>query len=636
MNSLPSGTLMVPVSINEELKNSYLTYSVSIFNRALPDVTDGLKVAQRRIILGLKDLNLKPSGQYKKVSRLEGHVLGSYHPQGGCAGTAINMGQANSFRYLLTNIHGNVGGSIQSGPSTGQSISEDAPAAARYLEVKSSEFTQNVYINEIDKESCEWRDNYDGSTQEVHRIVPAIPSLLVNGGVGIAAGYACHHISYNLSEVIKGTIAYIQNKKITDKALYKHIPGPDLPQGARILKDDGVFAAFASGHGSIKVYGKWEVKKVSYKKKSKRDAIIITSLASGSSERFLEKVKNAVDAGKIDQIVDAADHSSTEGIHIELILKAGADAQVVVGQLLAHTNLYDTVGVNAMAIKNSLPEMFGVKDIIATWHESRCRALVSRYSAECARIQDRMHILEGFLTILADIDEVIKTIKSSKTRETAQNNLCKKWKLSVPQAQAVLVMPLSRLVNAERLELKKEKDELQQKYDELQTLINDSAAMDKHIIEQIRELKKFSDTRRTELVDPAEIGAEKAKVIAPPRARKVKMPTPKDIIKKKAKDMGMKRTLVAKFLADNVSGKDIQSKWEEFVEDWQHEQQMTTRKGAAERKKQLDELKKWGLGKGMRTRGKYAWNAFIKGREKLKIKDLKTELKAWLANIDAI
>ena len=457
----------IPVSINNELKNSYLTYSVSIFNRALPDVTDGLKVAQRRIILGLKDLKLRPDGQYKKVSRLEGHVLGSYHPQGGCAGTAINMGQANSFRYLLTNIHGNVGGSIQTGLSTGQSISEDSPAAARYLEVKSSEFTQNVYINEIDKESCEWRDNYDGSTQEAHRIVPSLPALLVNGGVGIAAGYACHHVSYNLSEVIKGTAAYIQNKNITDKALYKHITGPDLPQGARILKDDGVWAAFASGHGSIKVYGKWEIKQVNYKKKSKRDAIVVTSLASGSSERFLDKVKAAVDAGKIDQIVYAADHSSTEGIHIELVLKAHGNPQEVIGQLLAYTNLYDTIGVNAMAIKKSLPEMFGVKDIIATWHESRCKALVSRYSAECERIQDRMHILDGFLTILADIDAVIKTIKSSKTRETAHNNLRKKSKLSAPQAQAVMAMPLSRLVNAERMELKREKDELQEKYDEL-------------------------------------------------------------------------------------------------------------------------------------------------------------------------
>ena len=625
-----------PVSINNELKNSYLTYSVSIFNRALPDVTDGLKVAQRRIILGLKDLKLRPDGQYKKVSRLEGHVLGSYHPQGGCAGTAINMGQANSFRYLLTNIHGNVGGSIQTGLSTGQSISEDSPAAARYLEVKSSEFTQNVYINEIDKESCEWRDNYDGSTQEAHRIVPSLPALLVNGGVGIAAGYACHHISYNLSEVIKGTAAYIQNKNITDKALYKHITGPDLPQGARILKDDGVWAAFASGHGSIKVYGKWEIKQVNYKKKSKREAIVITSLASGSSERFLDKVKAAVDAGKIDQIVDAADHSSTEGIHIELVLKAHGNPQEVIGQLLAYTNLYDTIGVNAMAIKKSLPEMFGVKDIIATWHESRCKALVSRYSAECERIQDRMHILDGFLTILADIDDVIKTIKSSKTRETAYNNLRKKWKLSAPQAQAVMAMPLSRLVNAERMELKREKDELQEKYDELKALINNSDSMDKHIIDQIRSFRQFSDKRRTELVDPNEIGAEKAQVLAPPRTRKLKPLTPQEIYKKKAKALGMKRTIVAMFLAENKMGKDISDKWDKFVEDWQYEQQMTTRKGAAQRKKQLDELKKWGKARGMRSRGRYAWNAFVQGREKMKVRELKEELKEWLDNIDAI
>ena len=631
-----SAKQLVNISINNELRNSYLTYSVSIFNRALPDVTDGLKVAQRRIMLGLKDLKLRPDSQYKKVSRLEGHVLGSYHPQGGCAGTAINMGQANGFRYLLTDIHGNVGGSIQDGPSIGQSISEDAPAAARYLEVKATNFTQEVFLDEIDKYSCKWRDNYDGSTQEVQQIVPSIPSLLINGAVGIAAGYACNHVSYNLGEVIKGTIAYIKNPKITDKALYKFITGPDLPQGARILKDDGVYAAFSSGHGSIKVYGKWEIKKVSYRKKSKRDAIIITSLASGSSERFLEKVKAAVDGGKIDQIIDAADHSSREGINIELVLKSGADPQLVVSQLLAHTNLYDTIGVNATAIGGAIPEMFGVKDIIAYWHRARCSALKSRYSAECVRILDRMHILDGFLTILADIDEVVKVIKSSKTRETASSNLKKRWKLSDAQASAVLAMPLSRLVNAERLELKKEREELQQKYNELQVLINEEEAMDAHIIDQVQSFKKFTDTRRTELVNVEEIGAKKAKIIAPPRAPRVKIPAPRDLIKQKAKQIGMKRTLVAQFLQDNASGQNIKAKWEEFVEDWQHEQQLTTRKGATERKKQLDELKKWGLSKGMRTRGQYAWNSFIKGREKMKIKELKEELKAWLAKIDAI
>ena len=187
-----------------------------------------------------------------------------------------------------------------------------------------------------------------------------------------------------------------------------------------------------------------------------------------------------------------------------------------------------------------------------------------------------------------------------------------------------------------RQELKREKDELQQKYNELQTLINDSAAMDKHIIEQIRSFRQFADKRRTELVDPNEIGAEKAKVIAPPRTRRVKPLTPQEMYKRKGKELGMKRTIVAKFLAENQMGKDVAAKWVDFVEDWEHEQQMTTRKGAAKRKKQLEELKKWGKSQGMRSRGQYAWNAFIVGREKMKIRELKAELKEWMANIDAI
>lgn len=272
-----------PVALTSELQTSYLTYSVAIFNRALPSVSDGLKTAQRRIILGLKDLNLKPDGQHKKVSRLEGHVLGSYHPQGGCAGTAINMGQAEGFRYLLTDIHGNVGGSLQSGPSVGQSISEDSPAAARYLEIKSSALTQQLFINEIDKHSCAWRDNYDGSTQEVVEIIPSLPALLVNGAQGIAAGYACHHVSYNLSEVIKGVVEYIKTPSITPKRLFSIIKGPDLPNGARILSDDAVFTAFEKGSGTLKIYGTWEKEQIPYGKRSKRDCIKVTSLADRKS-----------------------------------------------------------------------------------------------------------------------------------------------------------------------------------------------------------------------------------------------------------------------------------------------------------------------------------------------------------------
>lgn len=625
-----------PVSLRNEIKISYLTYSVAIFNRALPSVVDGLKSAQRRILLGLKDLNLKPSGQYKKVSRLEGHVLGSYHPQGGCAGTAINMGQANNFRYLLTDIHGNVGGSIQSGPNIGQCISEDSPAAARYLEVKSTSLTQCMFVDEIDKHACEWRDNYDGSTQEVIEIVPTIPSLLINGAQGIAAGYACHHISYNLTEVIKGVTEYIKNRQITSKALFKFIKGPDLPNGARILNDENVFKAFDSGSGSLKLYGCWEIKKIPYGKKATRDAIIVTALASGSSERFLSQLKAGVEAEKITGVADASDHSSREGIEIQVVLKAGADPQEVLSQLLAFTNLHDTIGVNATAISSGLPTVFGVKSIISEWYERRCTALRNRYQAECNQLKDRIHIIDGFLTIIADIDEVIKVIKSSKTKDEALKALMKRWKLTEVQAGAVLAMPLSRLVNSEKLELDAEKTRLEEKLEKLTKIITVQADMDAHITEQVLQMKDFADKRRSMLIEKTLVGVEKAKAPTRVSTRKVKIPTPKEKIKAEAKTLGIKRTELNKFFTDLDGSTNIKEKWEEYKKTWQHNRSLTTRAGRAERKVALEAIKQKAISKGLPKRGKNCWNSFIVGREQFPLDQIETELKDWMANITAI
>lgn len=631
----PSSELL-PVSLTKELSNSYLSYSVAIFNRALPSVSDGLKSAQRRIILGLKDLNLKPNGQYKKVSRLEGHVLGSYHPQGGCAGTAINMGQSTAFRYLLTDIHGNVGGSIQSGPSIGQSISEDAPAAARYLEVKSSALTQRLFIDEIDKYACQWKDNYDGSTQEVIEIIPSLPALLINGAQGIAAGYACHHVPYNLNEVIKGVVEYIKNPTITPKSLFRYIKGPDLCNGARILNDDGVFQAFERGSGSLKLYGTWEVKQISHGKRSTRDAIIITSLASGSSERFLERLREGVESEKIIGVIDASDHSSRDGIEIQVVLKSGTNPDSVISQLLAFTNLYDTIGVNATAISSGLPTVFGVKDIIAEWYRDRCKALSNRYKAECQSLKDKIHVLDGFLTILEDIDEAIKIIRGAKTKEIAAEKLKSRWKLSDIQVQAVLSMPLSRLVNAEQLELQSQKSELEEKMLFLHGIIEDKGKMNAHIIEQVQSLKEFNDSRRSIIVEKTEIGIEKAKTTTKSGTRKVKMPTLKDKIKEEGKKMGMKRTELTKFFADNAGNTDLKAKWTEFKEDWEHNRSLTTREGRAKRKIQLEEMKQAAIKRGLPKRGQYCWNKFIEGREKDKIKSLEMALKDWMANITAI
>ena len=542
------------------------------------------------------------------------------------------MGQADGFRYLLTDIHGNVGGSIQSGPSTGQSSSEDAPAGARYLEVKSTSLTQALYIGEIDKHSCQWRDNYDGSTQEVIEIVPTIPALLINGAQGIAAGYACNHVSYNLSEVIKGTIEYIKNPRITPKSLFRFIKGPDLPNGARILSDDAVFNAFDKGSGTLKTYGTWEVKKVPHGKRSTRDAIIITSLASGSSERFLEKLKDAVESEKIIGVIDAQDHSSRDGIEIQVVLKTGIEANTVISQLLAFTNLSDSIGVNATAISGNLPTILGVKDIIAEWYSARCEALRLRYGAECARLGDKIHILDGLLTILADIDEVIKLIKSSKTKEIAAGKLKKRWKLTDVQVQAVLSMPLSRLVGVEKLELEGEMADLKAKVAELTEITTNPVKMDEHIISQVAEFKKFADPRRSQLVTMADIGVEKAKTTTISGTRRVKMPTPKDRIKDEGKKIGMRRAELTKFFASVAGKTNIKAEWDQFKDDWYHSQQLSTRKGRAERKIQLEKMKEASIKKGMPKRGQKSWNAFMEGRENDKIKDIETALKEWMKN----
>lgn len=555
----------VKVDVAKELSSSYLTYSLAIFNRALPSVVDGLKTAQRRIILGLKDLNLSPDGAYKKVSRLEGHVLGNYHPQGGCSGTAINMGQANSFRYPLTAIHGNVGGSLQDGRSVGQATSEDGPAAARYLEVKSSIFTKVVYIDQIDKVSIDWRDNYDGSTQEVSEIVPVLPALLVNGSNGIASGYACNHVPYNLEEVIDGTIAYLSRSNLTTRGLLKYISGPDLQNGARIENSESVKEVIETGRGSLKIFGEWKFEKVK-RGKTTRDAIIITSLASGSSERFLEKVREGLESDKIIGIVDAIDLSSRDGIEIHLILKSGADKDACIQQLLAYTTLSDTISVNATAIDGTLPSTYGVLDIIKIWHEARKGCLRRRFIHEIGQIDTRIHILNGLLKVLAKIDAAIKIIKGSKTKDEARNGLKSKFSIDEIQANAILAMTLSKLIGSETLELQNEMEELGKKKLELEKMLNSDSEMDKFIISELRSCRKLGNGRRSKLIAEGEVSFTKPKVVRV-KVAKTKLPTTQEKIKEEAKALGIKRTEVKAFFEQNVGKGGLYGLWKKFIEE---------------------------------------------------------------------
>lgn len=615
---------LISVSLCQEVKNSYLSYSLAIFNRSLPDCIDGLKLAQRRVILGLRDLNLRSNSAYKKVSRLEGHVLGSYHPQGGCAGTAINMGQCDSFRYPLTDIHGNVGGSIQTGAATGQSLSEDPPAAARYLEIRGTSIVEKLFLDEINSNYGEWRDNYDGSNKEVVRMVPPLPALLINGAQGIASGYACYHIPYHLTDVANATIAFIKNKQISSSNLRaKFLGPPDFAQGGRVVKDDGLINAMDKGQGSVKVYGNWEIlKDVPYGKKSKRDMVVITSLPYGSSEKFLEKVHSLVDSEKLHGIVDASDHSSRDGIRVQLVLKPGASVENIIRCLLNGTNLAHVHNVNATAVINGLPVVMGVKDVISEWYNHRKSYLRSKYEYEISVIKSKIERLSGVLIVLSDVDKLVGVLKKAKTKEKALELIRKTWSLSETQASEVLGTPLSRLLSTEITDLKEKISLLNDEQSKLEGFLSDEGAMDDEIVSQISQFKALSGGRRAKFDQIILSSPEPVK-------KEPKKTSLKDEILKEGKEIGMTRAKINEFINNRSVYGANRSGWEKYKEKYELERQLSTREGRKYRKSYLMGLKSHAEESGMAKRGKNAWGAFISGRENLSLTQIVQDLGTW-------
>lgn len=621
----------------KELQDNYLLYSYSTFNRAIPSCVDGLKTAQRRILLGLKDLNLSPNGAFKKVSRLEGHVLGSYHPQGGCSGTAINMGQMDTFRYPLTNIHGNVGGSIQSGNGIGKTISEDPPAAARYLEIKSTEITQDIYLNHLNYHSHKWIDNYDGSTKEVQYFIPSLPMLLINGGTGIATGYACNHVSYNINEVINSLIAWIKNKNISIEQLMKKnlLLGPDLPNGARIV-DENLKEIISLGCGSLKVCGTWDFKSIPWGKKSKRDALIVTSLGLGSSEKFLEKLKKAIEEEKISGIQDVSDLSSREGIEIMVILKNGIDKKEVLSGLLQYTNLFDTINVNATALKTlgencEFPRQMGFLEIISNWFEARKISLIDKFKYDKSQAEHKLEIIQGYIILSDNIDKAIKLIRSSDDNLEAKNKLIQAFKLSEIQANAILGLPLNKLVKTEKDKLLLEEQYLKDNIIELNDLIENDSQLEKYILKELNQIKKqFKDERRSEIISSSEIKICSIKNKSKNNSSK-KVYSLKDQIKDEGRRLKIPLKIINEFLNTTIkNGKSIRNEWKNFS---QRYYQFNIPEGKRQRRSRLEYLKQKAKEAGMPSRGKNAWNAFLENRKENLISDIEHDLKKLYKNI---
>lgn len=616
-----------PVSIAAELSADFLTYSTAIFNRALPDIVDGLKVAQRRVLLSLRDLHLGPDSPYCKVTRVEGHTLGSYHPQGGCAGTIINLGQESSLRYTLTAIHGNAGGSIQTGKYIGQMVSDDSSAAPRYLEVRATPLCQQLYLNEIRKGLGEWRDNYDSTSTEPVRVVPALPALLLTGSVGIASGYACSHVPWNLRDVVNATIALIRTPGITDAALVaKFSNPPEPPAGGRVVRDNGVRSALLTGRGQIVVYGSWEVTdSLPWGKRSTRPAIIVTRLASGSSERFLDRVRELADAEKLPGLIDAADHSSRDGIRIVLVAKTVEDRDRLLGVLIHNgTGLRHTHSVNATAVGcDGKPRTVGVRESIRAWYEARVAYLSESYRADTKRLRTDMYRLTATLTILNDLDKFLAVVRAAKDKLDAVDKVSGKWKISPDLARYVIGIPISTLINTERADIQNRHAKLSAEIDNLTALCTPGFALDTYICAELASLRGLCGPARSVWMDGD----------VPAHQQPAKAPTEREKMAEEARTMGISSRVFNQWVRDNTGVGKLSDRWAEYKLEHTHRLQMTTRDGKKQRKLELEQIRADAESQGMPRRGKYAWNAFIETCATSTIPSIRAKLGEWLLKL---
>lgn len=613
------------VSITNELIGDFLSYSTAIYNRALPDIVDGLKVAQRRVLMGMSDLNLKSSSAYCKVTKLEGNVLGRYHPQGNCSSTIINMGQQCTMRYVLTDIHGNAGGSIQTGEYAGQMVSEDPPAAPRYLEVRATEVAEKLYMDEVAKGLGDWRPNYDGTSSELVRYVPKLPALLLTGAQGIASGYACHYVPYNLSDVIAATRGWIKNKGISDKSLLaKFSHPPELPQGGRVVKDDGLVNALREGRGSITVLGEWETQDdMKWGKRSTRPALVITRLANGSSEKFLEKVRSLAEEDKLPGLLDAADHSSREGVRIVLVTKTKEQRNELITTLVhGNTGLKYNHNVNCVAVGlDNRPRTVGVKEVISTWYQEREKYLISKYSGEVDKLSEKLERLLSIIKVLDNIDKFIDILRKSKDKETAIGRVSKTWKMSRDMAQYVISVPVSTLIRTEKESVERECADVKNEIDGLKPLCHTGRELDDTICAQIASLRPLGGSTRALWMTES----------IPKTPSRQKGLTGEEKMIEHGKEIGLSSRYVRKWLKENMGQQRIEEKWAVHM----HEVRIRSREGRKEYKQQLDLIRAEAEQGGLPKRGKNAWNAFISENKDLPIPVISAKLSEWLQKINA-
>ncbi|MCX6089682.1 MAG: DNA gyrase subunit A, partial [Candidatus Atribacteria bacterium] len=482
---------IIPVDIKNEMKEAYLSYAMSVIaGRALPDVRDGLKPVQRRILFGMNELNLRHSQAHKKSARVVGDVLGKYHPHGDMAvyDALVRMAQDFTYRYRLVDGHGNFG-----------SIDGDPPAAMRYTEVRMAEISEEMLLD-IEKNTVNFIPNFDESLQEP-TVLPAIfPQLLINGASGIAVGMATNIPPHNLSELVDATVYLIDNPQATWKDLLELMPGPDFPTRGKIVGTEGIADYFRDGRGKVVIRGEALIEEIG---KNRKGVIIREIPYQVNKATLVENIARLIQDKKLFDVAEVRDESDREGIRIVLELKKTATNPLfVLNYLYRHTALQTSFGVILLSLVNGRPETKGVAEVIRHFIDFRREVVTRRSRFELKDAEDKVHVLEGFLKALDMIDSVIQTIRSSRNVPEAKQRLIKELTFTDIQAQAILEMRLQRLVALEREKILEEYRELQKKIAELQDILENEKSLMRVIKKELAEIKrKYGDARRTQIIE---------------------------------------------------------------------------------------------------------------------------------------
>ena len=488
---------ILKINIEEEMKSSYIDYSMSVIvARALPDVRDGFKPVHRRILYGMLGIGNTSDKPYKKCARVVGEVLGKYHPHGDSSvyGALVRMGQEWNMRYKLVDGQGNFG-----------SVDGDSPAAMRYTECRLSRMGEQV-MDDLDKETVDMTNNFDDSLVEPTVMPTKIPNLLVNGGNGIAVGMATNIPTHNLTEVINGCCAYIDNPELTTEELMQYIPAPDFPTGAYIYGLQGVKDAYETGRGRIIMRAKAEIES-----DESHDKIVVTEIPYGDNkQQLIEYIAELVKEGKLEGISNVNDETGRQGMRIVVDVKRDANANVILNKLFKMTALQSSFSVNCIALVKGRPRTLTLVECVKYFVEHRHDVTIRRTKYELRKAQERAHILEGLIIACDNIDEVVHIIRASKTPSEAQVNLEKRFEIDNIQSKAIVDMRLSQLTGLRVDQLHAEYEELERQIAYFEQILSDPELCKKVMKDELNEVKeKYGDARRTEIIpDEHEFNAE--------------------------------------------------------------------------------------------------------------------------------